>query len=131
MVKEPDTLEEIARQWNVPVSEIEHELVQIGHRFGEDDGALVGRSEFLPQKLIPRLCPRILRKSAFVTNPEGEVRILLRQIIEQILDLFRRRNGSEWRCLKSIGLRLLEQQFAQASKDSLIQTLKAGGPMGF
>src|ERR1700733_11732709 len=51
-------------------------------------------------------------------------------MVEQLLYLFLRRNGSECGSLDSFGRRFVKQQFRQARKNSLIQTLKAVCPMG-
>ena len=83
-------------------------LVQLDHRVRKRDllGAL--GPEFLKEILAPILGDRVVSHTPLVNNPQREVRVLLRKMAAQLMNLFSRRSERSRVIFGRVRLRLIE-----------------------
>jgi hypothetical protein len=89
-MKEPDALEGEAGKHPISVMEKREKLFQLDHRVRKRDLFGAPDPAFLKEILVPLLGDRVVFHIPLVDDPEAEVRVLLREMVAQFLNLFSR-----------------------------------------
>ena len=87
-MQEPDALEGEAGEHSIPVMEESKQLVQLDHCVRERDLFSALGPKFVKDILTPLVGDHVVCHIPLVGNPEHEIRISLRKMIAQHLNLF-------------------------------------------
>jgi hypothetical protein len=87
-MKEPDALEGEAGKHPIRVMEKREKLVQFDHCVRKRDLLAALRPESLEEILAPLLGDRVVFYIPLVDDPVAKVRVLLREMVAQFLNLF-------------------------------------------
>jgi hypothetical protein len=86
-MQEPDALEGEAGKHPIPVMEKGEKLFQLDHRVRKRDLFGAPGPEFLKEMLAPLLGDRVVFHIPLVDDPKTKVRVLLRKMVAQFLNL--------------------------------------------
>jgi hypothetical protein len=87
-MQEPDALEDEAWKHPIPVMKKRQKLIQLNHCVRKRDLFGAPGPEFLKEILAPLFGDRVVFHIPLVDDPEAKVRILLREMVAQFLNLF-------------------------------------------
>jgi hypothetical protein len=86
-MQEPDALQGEAGEHSIPVMEESKKLVQLDHCVRERDLFSALGPEFLNEIFAPLLGDRVVCHTPLVDKPEHEIRVPLRKMVAQFLNL--------------------------------------------
>jgi hypothetical protein len=87
-MQEPDALEGEAGEHSIPVMEESKKLVQLDHCVRERDLFSALSPKFVKDILAPLVGDRVVLHIPLVDDPVTKVRVLLREMVAQFLNLF-------------------------------------------